>query len=68
MTATRYDEINKIWFGPENTFQVDSTRNFAEIILEKLTADDPERVMQVRSDDDDNLHNQLHIHFVLMSA
>lgn len=45
--STRFDAINKTWFGPSNECIIDK-HNFGEILLEKLNDTDAERVIQVK--------------------
>lgn len=47
MTTTVFDEVTKIWSGPEYDYQFDEYKNFGEFILEKLADTDSDRVMQV---------------------
>lgn len=47
MSTTAFDEVTKIWSGPELDFQFDKYKNFGEFLLENLADTDSERVMQV---------------------
>lgn len=47
MYTTHFDEVKKVWSGPELNVQTGEYRNFGEYLLEKLADSDCERVMQV---------------------
>lgn len=47
MSSTNYDEINKIWYGPKNEFRVNKSDNFGEIVLNKISIENLDRVVQV---------------------
>lgn len=47
MYATNFDPATKIWSGPKNELQIEKTKGFGEIILEKLAAAKPDAVAQV---------------------
>ncbi|XP_031637198.1 luciferin 4-monooxygenase-like [Contarinia nasturtii] len=44
--STRFDEMNKVWYGPSTEYTIDKQKNFGEIILEKLSTD-ANRAMQI---------------------
>lgn len=47
MYKTYFNAAEKIWTGPEDEFEFEKNRNFGQAILDKLAAEDSDRVMQV---------------------
>lgn len=55
MYTTTFDEVKKVWSGPESTVQTGKYKNFGEFLLEKLAGADCERVMQINGDTDEGI-------------
>lgn len=48
MFASHYDDVKKIWSGPPKNVEYNG-KSAGEVLLEKMTQDDPNRLVQVNN-------------------